>query len=158
MSDDSQGAPFNPPLSADLAGSPIRHFMTRNPIYATPATTIRRAIEMMLAHNISGLPVVDDTEICLGIYSELDAMLQGAAQPLDSSIRYTKPAVLALPDMPFRDVLILMAQKKIKRIPIVDNRKRLMGIVSRRDLIRALHDDISKDAPPSGTPTTEEEK
>lgn len=135
---------INPPLSDDLATTPIRHYMTRNPIYATPSTTVRRAIDMMLKHSISGLPVLDDTQVCLGLYTELDAMLQGASQSIDSPIRYSKPAVLVLPDTPYRDVLILMVKKRIKRIPIVDERKRLMGIISRRDLIRALHGDNKK--------------
>jgi|GEM_PF-1413633 len=139
--------PINPPISDTLASSPIRHIMTRNPIYATPSTTVRRAIEMMLTHSISGLPVVDDTQVCLGLYTELDAMLQAAAQSLNSTIHYTKPPVMVMADATFREVLILMAQKKIKRVPIVDNRRHLMGIVSRRDLVRALHDDTSKKEP-----------
>lgn len=69
-------------------------------------------------------------------------MLQGAAQSLGSKIQYTKDPHTVLPTATFRETLILMAQKKVKRIPIVDNKKRLMGIISRHDIMKALHDDI----------------
>ena len=137
--------PVNPAISGELALTPIRRFMTRTPFYATPSTTVRRAMQMMLTHKVSGLPVTDDSESMLGIYSELDAMLQAASSPsMDVPIRYTKPALTVLPDTPFRDVLILLVKKKIKRVPVVDNRNKLMGIVSRQDIMRALAEDTPK--------------
>ena len=132
---------YAPPISNKLAGTPINHFMTRKVIYATPSTTIQVAMKMMITHKISGLVVIDDSQSCLGVYSELDAMLQGASQPLGSPIRYTKPPLAVLPDAPFRSVLVSMIQKKVKRLVIVDAKKKVMGIVSRHDLMKALYED-----------------
>ena len=132
---------YTPPISNALAGTPINHFMTRKVIYATPTTTIRVAMKMMLTHKISGLVVVDDSNSCLGVYSEMDAMLQGASQSLDSAIKYTKPPLAVAAEAPFRDVLVSIIQKKVKRLVVVDGRKKVLGIVARRDLMKAIFDD-----------------
>lgn len=131
-----------PPISNKLAGTPINHFMTRKVVYASPSTSIKTAMQMMITHKISGLVVVDASNSCLGIYSEVDAMLQGAAQPLDAPIKYTKPPLTVYPDTPFRDALVLMVQKKIKRLAVVDPKKKLAGIVSRHDIMKAIFDDV----------------
>ncbi len=132
-----------PPISTELALTPISHFMSRKVIYATPSTTIRHAMEMMINHKISGLVVVDESETVLGVYSELDAMLQGAGQKLDGPITYSKPAKTIPLKAPFRDVLLLLVKYRVKRFPVVDDRKKLMGVVSRRDLMKAIFKDIS---------------
>ncbi len=132
---------YTPPMSNELAMKSISSFMSRNVIYAMPSTTVRTAIEMMITHKISGLAVVDDFGVCIGVYSELDAVLQGASQSLDEHIRFTKPALTAVVNDTFRNTLILIVKKKIKRVPIVDGSKKLVGIVSRRDLIKALFEE-----------------
>ncbi len=132
----------SPPISNKLAATPINHYMTRKVVYANPSTTVKVAMQMMITHKISGLVVVDDSNSCLGIYSEVDAMLQGASQPLDAPIKFTKPPLTVYPDTPFRDALVLMAQKKIKRLAVVDTKKKLVGIVSRHDMMKAIFDDV----------------
>lgn len=136
------------PISSKLARTPINHFMSRKVVYASPSTSVKNAMQMMLTHKISGLVVVDDTNTCLGVYSELDAVIQGAgSDTLEVAIRYTKPALIVRPDAPFHDVLVLMVQKKVKRLIVVDSRKKLMGIVSRHDLMKALFNDLKNHAP-----------
>ena len=135
---------YRPPISSKLAASHIQKFMTRKVIYASPSTTVEVAMKMMLMHKISGLVIVDQTEACLGVYSEMDAMLQGASQALEKPIRYTKPALTLRPETPFREALILMAKKRVKRLIISDSRNKLVGVVSRRDLMRAIFDDAQE--------------
>jgi len=115
--------------------------MTRKVVFASPSTTVRVAMQMMLAHKISGLIIADETENCLGVYSELDAMLQGSAGNLNKPVRYTKPPKSVRPETPFRDVLLLIVKGRFKRLPIVDAHNKIVGIVSRRDLMRAIYDD-----------------
>jgi len=121
--------------------------MTRAVIYATPSTSVRMAMQMMLTHKVSGLAVVDSSNRCVGVYSELDAMLQGSSQKLDIPIKYVKPAKTVQAQNIFRDVLIKMVQLKIKRMPVVDAKGFLVGVVSRRDLMRAIYDDVEKTNP-----------
>jgi CBS domain-containing protein len=126
-----------PNITQKLAVTGISHYMTRNAIYATPTTTIRLAMQMMLNHKISGLPIVDDTMSVLGVYSEVDAMLQAASQDLDAIIKFTKPAKLIKANTVFRDALVLMVKERLKRIPVVDEHRKLVGILTRRDLMKA---------------------
>ena len=131
----------NAPISHQLALTPIKNFMTRKVVCLTPSSTVRVAMQIMLNHKVSGLIVNDNSNKCLGVYSELDAMLQGSAGSLDVPIKYTKPPKTVLPTTPFRDVLLLIVKSKFKRLPIVDLQNNIVGIVSRRDLMRAIFSD-----------------
>jgi acetoin utilization protein AcuB len=51
--------------------------------------------------------------------------------------RMSSPAITLSSDTPFQDALKLMRERKIRRLPIVDNRDQLIGIVSERDLLHA---------------------
>ncbi len=133
-----------PPISSQLASKPISHFMTRQVVYATPSTTVHLAMQMMLNHKVSGLIVSDDSGKCLGIYSEFDAMLQGSSQGLASPIKYTKPPTTVIATQIFRDVLITMVKLRLKRIPVVDSKKLILGIVTRHDLMKAIFEDSEK--------------
>lgn len=132
---------YKRPISSDLAESLIGKFMTRKVVYAMDGTSIQLAMQMMITHKVSGLPILNDQGVCIGVYSEMDAMLQAAAQPLTAKIRFTKPPLTAQSNKTFREVLVLMVQKKLKRIPVVDQGGKLMGIVSRSDLMKALYKD-----------------
>ena len=134
-----------PPVSEQLGKASISKFMTTPAYAATPSTTVRTAMKIMLTHKVSGLPVVDDGNTVLGVYTEMDALLQGASQSLDVAIRYVKPPVFLFQNSTFKDALVLLVSKRIKRIPVVDSQRRLIGILSRADLVQALFDDQKKD-------------
>lgn len=51
--------------------------------------------------------------------------------------RMSTPAVTVEPDLPFQEALKLMQQHRFRRLPVVDRRQRLVGIVSERDLLHA---------------------
>jgi acetoin utilization protein AcuB len=57
--------------------------------------------------------------------------------------RMTQPVITALPEMPIQEALNLMREKGIRRLPVVDNRGRLVGIVSDRDLLHASPSDAT---------------
>jgi tRNA nucleotidyltransferase (CCA-adding enzyme) len=135
---------YKRPISDALAQTPAAKLMSRKIIYAMPGTPIHVAMQMMITHKISGLPVADGNTKCLGIYSELDAMLQGASQPLESPIKFTKPAITVTPTTPFREVLILIVKKKLKRVPVIDGNGNLVGIISRADIMKVLYEDHLK--------------
>ena len=57
--------------------------------------------------------------------------------------RMSKPAITAPPEMPIQDALNLMHKKGIRRLPVVDKRSKLIGIVSDRDLLHASPSDAT---------------
>jgi CBS domain-containing protein len=137
--------------------------MTRKVISVASDASAMQAGTLMLKHQISGLPVVDSSGILLGIISEGDflrraelgtqrrrprwlAFLIGpgrlASEYVHACGRKVKEIMTPNPytvteATPMSEVVQLMERHRIKRVPVVCGR-RLVGIVSRADLLRAL--------------------
>jgi CBS domain-containing protein len=138
-----------------------KDIMTRNVISISSAANIRHAIELMLTNGISGLPVVDDSGRVCGMLTEGDLLTRREITTVPRSI--TEPKMTAVADLEqyikknswsVSDVMSvtpvlgspqsemaelgqIMRDRGIKRIPIVEH-GRLVGIVSRRDLLQAI--------------------
>jgi CBS domain-containing protein len=140
----------------------VREIMTRRVVSVRPEDSILHAGELMLKHDISGLPVVDSDGRVVGIVTERDFMRcaaacgdvrprwlevligrtqlsDGAAQRCESKVSevMTPNPVTATEEMPVEDVVRLMDTHRFKRVPVVRGGG-LVGIISRVDLIRAL--------------------
>jgi len=140
----------------------VGDFMSTRVVTVHPDSPIMDAAQLMLKHHFSGLPVVDDTGRVVGIVTEHDLVRRtgqsGSQQPywlqlmIDrtvvarDSVHFdeakvkevmTSDPVVVMEDTPIEDVCGVMHQRGIKRLPVVQN-GRLVGIVSRADLVRAL--------------------
>jgi CBS domain-containing protein len=71
-------------------------------------------------------------------FKSLSESLEGAGDIPVSKVM-TAPVVTALPDDLVQEKAALMVHRKIRRLPVVDGRGVLVGILSRKDLIRMLH-------------------
>jgi CBS domain-containing protein len=137
--------------------------MTREVISVASDASAMQAVALMLRHQISGLPVVDSSGVLLGIISEGDflrraelgtqrcrprwlAFLIGpgrlASEYVHACGRKVKEIMTPNPytateATPVTEVVQLMERHRIKRVPVVCGR-RLVGIVSRADLLGAL--------------------
>jgi CBS domain-containing protein len=137
--------------------------MTAPVITVRPTMSVKQAGRVLIDNAISAAPVVDDELQLVGIVTEADIMaLETDDDPRDRLGRRDKadgyvPAtvaeimstdVLALPpDTDAGEIARLMLDQHIKSLPIVDGGK-VVGVVSRRDLLRALvrrDDDIRAD-------------
>jgi CBS domain-containing protein len=75
---------------SDLTKSPVSEWMTRNPITATPDTTIGEAADVMLANGFRHLPVVEGREL-KGVVSIRDVLASGTRRPSDPSRSFQAP-------------------------------------------------------------------
>ena len=145
----------------------VAEVMTRDLIMVEPQTPIKEAIKLIAQHRISGLPVVDEAGKLVGIISETDLLWQetGIEPPvyimfLDSVIylenptRYDRELHKALgqtvgdvmsdepstvkPDQPLRKAARLMQEKSIRRLPVVDDSGKVIGILTPGDIVRAM--------------------
>jgi CBS domain-containing protein len=125
--------------------------MTRRVITVRPQTPVKEIAALMLAHHVSGLPVVTVEGELVGIVTEADLLHKetaGApgrrpraaarkAEGLTAQELMSSPVITVDEATPLRDVAALMVRKQINRVPVLRD-GRLVGIVSRADVLRAL--------------------
>ena len=137
--------------------------MTRNVISVPPDATIADAVALMLDRGISGLLVVDHSGTLAGIVTEGDLLrrdelgtgrrrswwLRLIASPGRQAADFTRTHGRKVSDVmtqdvisvtvksPLEEIVALMEEHRIKRVPVLDDNK-VVGVVSRADLLRAL--------------------
>lgn len=134
----------------DGAGARVRveEAMSYPPVTVTPNMPVASAITMMLDRKIGCLPVVED-DVLVGILTTSDLLrnqLEGVIErpadrvpPAVRAIMKRAPAVVT-PDNEIFDAVALMAGRRIRHLPVVDHERRLLGMLSDRDVRSALGD------------------
>jgi len=108
--------------------------MTTNVITITAQQTKQQAARLLSQHRISGLPVVNDEQVVIGVVSEYD-IISKQGQTVDEIM--TRGDISVTPDTNLDEVSHLLVHERIKRLPVLDQGK-LVGIVSRADLVREV--------------------
>ncbi|MFE7515298.1 CBS domain-containing protein [Streptomyces sp. NPDC057540] len=106
--------------------------MTDGVVSAVPATSFREVAKMLAEHEISGVPVVDEDDHVVGVVSGSDLL---ARHELTARDLMTSPAVTVHAEETVADAARLMVRRGVERLPVVDVEDRLVGIVTRRDLL-----------------------
>lgn len=114
--------------------------MTTTVITATKDMRLTDVIKLLLRWHISGLPVVDEGGNLIGIISEHDIMnfaFSGEAGDTRVEQAMSRDVISFPPDAPVETLLRCCSQRRIRRVPIVKDKK-VVGIVSRRDILREM--------------------
>ncbi|WP_328924015.1 CBS domain-containing protein [Streptomyces sp. NBC_00190] len=131
----------------------VGDLMTDEVVSVVSATPFKDVAKLLAQHDISGLPVLDDEDRVVGVISESDLLSrqasavpatgdaeEGAAVPEAAAVTaagiMSAPAVTALADETAAEAARLMTRRGVERLPVVDEEDRLVGIVTRRDLLR----------------------
>jgi CBS domain-containing protein len=149
----------------------VQDVMTKEVATVRSDTSLKDAAEILVRRSISGLPVVDPENHVVGVLSEGDILFKeiGEAEPKSMLERWL---LLPLPDMaskleartageamsapavtigqkrPLTDAANTMIDEGVNRLPVVDDERKLIGIVTRADLVRAFvrsDDEIAKE-------------
>jgi CBS-domain-containing membrane protein len=128
----------------------------------TPETPLTEVVELLLRRNVKAIPVVDERWHVVGIITGGDLLRRGelalrlsVKQDLDDETLRARLGALARSRTVARDVMThpvhtleadvdlsqairLMAERRLKRFPVVDRQGTLVGIVSRADVLRAI--------------------
>ncbi|EOD69602.1 HPP family protein [Amycolatopsis vancoresmycina] len=118
-----------------------RDIMTRPVVRVRPATPVREAIVLLTEHCVAALPVVDEDDAVLGVFTEADALrsgLTGGAPDVLVATMMTAPAETVRLDTDISEIARRMLGDRRRSIPVVDDEGVLAGIVSRRDMLSPL--------------------
>jgi len=125
----------------------ISQCMSSDVLIAGPDQTLGDAAKAMLDVDIGVLPVGEDDRL-VGVITDRDIAVRGVADGLgpDARIREVmSPEVkYCFADQEIDDVLDNMSEIKIRRLPVVDRNKRLVGIVSLADLVAKANGHAAK--------------
>ena len=120
---------------------PITSVMTKEVFTVKESTSIYEAMALLTEHKISGLPVVDDDMNITGILSEKDVLrilLDHRAAVNDTVSQYMSTQIVSFPDTADAiEICQFFVKSNIRRVPIARNGK-LVGIVSRRDIVALI--------------------
>lgn len=132
----------------------VHDVMTRRPQTVSPSTHVSRALQLLDAVGITSMPVVDAQQRVIGVVSEADLVREAVlpdprARLLPDTEPRPEPPVVVEEVMSRHPVTVrretdvaeaveLMTSTTVKSLPVVDDRGRVVGVVSRRDVVHAL--------------------
>jgi len=142
----------------------VKEIMKKEVITVSPDTSFEEGVKLLFKSRISGMPVVNRRKTVVGLVSEKDffrALHPSYQEYYESPISFTKfeelerDALAKVKSLKVRDIMTqeveavsvntpllkigaIMLAKHIHRLPVIDGRRKLLGIVSRRDIYRAI--------------------
>jgi CBS domain-containing protein len=122
----------------DLANIPVASIMTPDPTTVKANASIRVAVQTLIEKRITGVPVVDDHNNLVGVVSENDLLLLAASGRMSRALQYTKEPDFLQADATLKEALIKMIKCKRKWFPVLDDKKKIVGVIARCDLLKAL--------------------
>lgn len=141
-----------------------KDIMTKEVVHVAPGTPLAEVAELMGRYDISGVPVVDEAGRVVGVISAKDFLTRMGAGSADNFMRVianclqakgcialpirakkasdimSSPAVTVGVEATFMEIAALFTEKGINRAPVVDGEGRMVGLVSRTDVVRASHE------------------
>lgn len=124
-----------------------RDIMTKKPVSVTPDTLIDSAARLMKDQDVGMLPVVKgaDSSTLVGVITDRDIAIRHVAEghpgktcPVREAM--TERVTTCRPDTDVNDVMAVMGKERVRRVPIVDERGSLVGVVAQADIARRVDD------------------
>ena len=126
--------------------SKISEVMTSDVKVARPEDSVQQAAAMMADQDVGALPVCDGERLC-GMITDRDIAIRAVATGLgnDTAVRevMSEEVIWCLEDDDTQEVLGRMADRQVRRLPVIDAQRKLVGIVALGDL--AIEDEENVD-------------
>src|ERR1700730_5311293 len=133
----------------------VADVMTRDVVAVGPGAGFKECVRLLRVHGISALPVITKDRKVLGIVSEADLLAKEEQRPSRvggllrsrqtrpasarvASAFMTSPVIAIAPEASVRRAAQIMHMQRVKRLPVIDVEGRLVGIVSRPDLLKTF--------------------
>ena len=118
--------------------------MTREVVTFTPETDLYEAMSVLLSKQYSGASVVDSAGILVGVLSEKDCLRVIAGEVVERLPEgrvgdyMSRDPVTVSPSTSLYDIVAIFLSRQVRRLPVVGPDDRLVGQISRRDVLRAI--------------------
>jgi len=133
-----------------------KDIMTKQVICIKRDIPVIEAIRIMSTNNITGIPVVEDDMTLVGILSEQDVLrlFHTYEDEKDRTVNdfMTQPAIHFEENEPLLDVCYCLRDNSIRRVPVTSNDK-VVGVISRSDILKCILQLWDGDAVPAGSAT-----
>lgn len=122
-----------------------KEIMTRDIVQASEDMTIEEALKVLINHRITGLPVVNAKGKMTGVISEYDILRQisksekNDAKIFQDPIHFSKTIDAISEDAPLSKIVSQFIDTKFRRLPVVDGSGNLVGIITRRDVMKVYY-------------------
>ena len=166
-SEGSSPSPGTNPINMDMMNKKVSEFMTKDVIFVKEEESIKNVFKLMDKHGILGLPVLNDEEAVVGVVTESDLIqhFTKLEKPLGVNIlgsivflsdisdfneslkdhcaeivgdMMSKNPVTVMQNYTLSQCINLMSEEKVSRLPVVDEVGKLVGIVTRTDIVHEI--------------------
>jgi CBS domain-containing protein len=124
----------------------VQEAMTSNPTAITPDTTAQEAARLMKSEDVGALPIVEDGRLTC-VVTDRDLTVRGVAEGLAAetpvSELASKNVVTIDPQQSLEEAARLMAEHQVRRLPVVEEDGRLVGMLAQADVAQAGHDSLT---------------
>lgn len=126
--------------------------MTKHPVCCLPHDLVEKVGDLMKSYNIGALPVIENlnSQKLVGIITDRDLAMKVVAQGLDAKVItvekvMTQKVITCNADDDVQKAIAAMSENQLRRIPIVDSKNRILGIISQADVATRV-DEVQKTA------------
>jgi CBS-domain-containing membrane protein len=132
----------------------VKDAMSRDPVTVTGETHVKAALTLLAEHSLTALPVLAASGRLCGVVSEIDLIRgrvpqdpraheipvreDGPGRPSTVREVMTSPAVTVRPDTELAEAVEVLGSTRAKSLPVVDDDDRVVGMLSRSDVVRVL--------------------
>jgi CBS domain-containing protein len=125
----------------------VNRAMHRGVIWVSPDTPITEIAQKMSAENIGAVPIGENDRL-IGMVTDRDIVCRGVAKGKDLSALtardvMTEGITYCMHDSDIEEALELMQKNKIRRLPVIDQNKRMVGILSLSDVSHLASDELT---------------
>lgn len=137
-----------------------REIMTSAPQCCSSDTTLNEVANLMVEADCGEIPVIDASNRLIGVITDRDIVCRVVAKGKNPSAVtaaecMSEPVVVVTEDTTLEDVMAVMEENQIRRVPVVDAAGSCCGIISQADVAKAATDnqtgelvkEVSKDSP-----------
>ncbi|MCX7716128.1 MAG: CBS domain-containing protein [Endomicrobia bacterium] len=118
-----------------------KDLMTKDVITVKEETSVLELAKILYENKISGVPVVDENRKVVGVVTERDILsiiFSGNVQYTKVADIMTKKVIKFSPETDIDKIALAISEHNIRRVVIVDENDKVVGIISRRDIIKMI--------------------